>query len=67
MTRNDPYAKTINRDFTGRRILIPRIKLNKLKDEFPYTVDHIQSSVRHSFAFLINHSQGQLCQTVDVQ
>ena len=59
-------ASILNGPFAGRVHLLSRMKLQTLKDEFPFVLTWKQFPIRLSFAMTVNKSQGQSLSCVGV-
>ena len=59
-------CEIVTGSFIGKRVLLPRIKLEPTDDIFPFKFQRKQYPVRLSFAMTINKSQGQTFRKVGI-
>ena len=59
-------AELISGDKSGRRVLIPRIKLAPSDPNLPFTLERCQFPIRLAYAMTINKSQGQTYERVGI-
>ena len=52
-------ALIVSGSLSGRRVLIPKIKLAPSEPTLPFTLERTQFPIRLSYAMTINKSQGQ--------
>ena len=59
-------CEIVTGSFVGKRVLLPKIKLEPTDDIFPFTLQRKQYPIRLSFAMTINKSQGQTFEKVGI-